>query len=123
MATPSIIPIHCHPRSHSGPLDICKTTAPRSTEIEALYPKRLGVYNPREPRYIFEPPSYLGRDGLLHAMGWCRECAEWKHRESFYKDRTRANGLEPICRQCSNHARADRKRRQYWRERGMREAA
>ena len=103
MAAPTIIPVHCDIDSHTGPLGICKTTLVRSTELEVIYTKRAGKYNPKEPdSFRFEPPMYLAPDGQMRAMVWCPECADWKRREGYYKDRTRPNGLDGICRQCKN---------------------
>jgi hypothetical protein len=103
LATPTIIPYKCDLGSHTGPLGICKTTLVRSTELEAIYTKRGGVYDEKAPdSFKFEPPMYLAPDGVMRAMVWCPECGEWKRREGYYKDKGRANGLDGICRQCKN---------------------
>lgn len=52
----------------------------------------------RAGRYRFEPPTYIAPDGRLTAMVWCPQCGDWKHREAFYKNRARSNGLQSWCR-------------------------
>lgn len=112
MAAPTIIPIRCDRNSHTGPLGICKTTLVRSTELEVIYRRRSGVYNPMDAHsFIIEPPSYLDRAGVKHYMEWCSACVDWHRREAFYPDKTRRNGLRGVCRTADNVARVDRRRR------------
>ena len=115
MATPTFIPVHSDTHQHSGPLGIMLNVRARSTELEALHPKRQG----RAYQFTFEPPTYYDRDGVLHAMVWCPSCAnklakgqkkhsdgsviqEWQRREGFHKDSNRPNGLNGYCRRCRN---------------------
>ena len=100
------------------PVTVCRTT-----ELEALRPRR-GVYNPKDPdSFKFEPPTYLAPDGQIKAMVWCPQCGEWKRREGFYKDRSRPNGLDGWCRQCKNPKTAQHMRNYRQRLRAARAAA
>ena len=94
------------------PVTVCRTT-----ELDALRPRR-GVYNPKDPdSFKFEPPTYLAPDGQIKAMVWCPTCGDWQRREGFYKNRSRRSGLDWQCRTCSNPARAERLRKQRARKR------
>ena len=76
------------------PVTVCRTT-----ELDALRPKRRGVYDPHEPdSFIWKPPTYLAPDGKITAMVWCPQCGDWKRRDAFYKNRSRKNGLQSWCR-------------------------
>lgn len=113
MAAPTYIPIKGDTKSHSGPLGIVKVIQPRSTEIEALHPRR----QRHERQYTFEPPTYTDEQGVKRACVWCRGCEEklrkltqqgsrpkwtaWRKRSEFYVDRSRpTERLQRLCKTC-----------------------
>lgn len=107
MATPTIIPIHCNPRSHHGPLDICKTTSARTTELEALYPKRGSAWDNRLNIVSFPRPHYYRRNSITGKREridkvFCGHCGDYQVREAFYPDPTRPGGLRGYCRTCES---------------------
>ena len=108
-ATPTLIPIHCDPRSHYGPLDICKTVAPRTTEIAALFPKRGGAYDPHRNLVIETRPGYFNEVGEWRYKIQCTCCMDYQRREAFSPDTRKRNGLASVCKTC--HAGEMRMRR------------
>lgn len=103
MATPTIIPIHCDRNTHSGLLGICKTTLVRSTELEAVYPKRGGVYDRRNAS-ILPRPHYYERDASGKRVRTfkvqCSQCGFYQRRDAFRRDGRKRNGLASECNSC-----------------------
>ena len=62
-------------------------------------------------RLIFPIPVEQNRDGTVTALKWCPTCGDWRMRDKYHKDPTRADGLCRICQSCKNE-----ERRRYYRE-------
>lgn len=107
MATPTIIPVKCD-RNSTTLMGICKTTAARTTELEALYGARGAAYHrsiPVEPR-----PAYTDASGSFQYKVLCAACGEYQRREAFGRDSRKRNGLQSICRTCDSIRKHKRKK-------------